>query len=298
MTQQNKMAGLSDDAAINPTGMYSKVILVTTEMAAAWLATMPAGEQRNARMSRVRSYKKAREEGRWVLHHQGIAFDTDGRLRDGQHRLLMIVETGMPTVLYVTFNVPQGAFLHVDEQLPRSIRDAIKMAGGGDYTHSVTSVARVLTSYPRSEPGQVTVKEAVVHTLLAWAEDLSFAEQHTGWVVGLTRGVRALVARAHAYLVGEEKKARLSEWCAVLRTGIPVSKEFNRDTAAITYRNFLLSAGGRQGPQAEVEKYRKGQTALTAFIEGTPMTKCYGTEKDLFPIPADRCERAEEQGEL
>jgi hypothetical protein len=174
---------------VNPTGMYGQVELITPEIAKDYLALMPEDQQRWLRLERVNNYIAARRAGQWVLHHQGLGFDTAGRLRDGQHRLEMILRTGLPTALFVVRNVHPDAFLHVDEQLPRSIRDAIKMAGQGAFTSALLSVARVLYDYPDDEGHHRGFsKELIIERVRLWSEELDFTHQHLRARSGLTRG--------------------------------------------------------------------------------------------------------------
>jgi hypothetical protein len=65
--------------------MQSKIIQVTPKQAAEWLE----GNHCNRPLSRavVEKYRQTITSRRFQLTHQGIALDTQGRLRDGQHRL-------------------------------------------------------------------------------------------------------------------------------------------------------------------------------------------------------------------
>ena len=47
--------------------------------------------------------------GKFILMPHGIVFLEDGTLADGQHRLLAIVECGIPQEMMVTFGAPKIA---------------------------------------------------------------------------------------------------------------------------------------------------------------------------------------------
>jgi len=67
---------------------------------------------------------------------------------------------------------------------------------------------------------------------------------------------------------------------------MPISKDPYEDEAAISFRNnFLRKIQSTQG--REIELYKKGQTALDRFLKRDRMEKCYGSEKDFFPLPND-----------
>src|SRR5438046_2404287 len=53
-----------------------------------WLAANTAN--RPLSRSTVRGFADAMRSGEWLVTHQGVAFDTDGVLVDGQHRLAAI----------------------------------------------------------------------------------------------------------------------------------------------------------------------------------------------------------------
>ncbi len=262
---------------INPTGMWGEVVLVTPELAAKWLAKMV--KQRKIRPNRLSCYVNSRKNGEWALTHQGIAFDTDDVLIDGQNRLTMVIKTGMPTPMFVVRNVPKIGCRHIDENLPRTAVDALRMSGDGDFSTSELSVVRVILSYPSSEPGSsMFSKEEYLRRISKWSEHLAFANQHKGQ--SITRAVRALAARADAAGVDRD---RLTLWCEILVSGMPIDPA--HDSAAISYRNYLISQN-KNGQFIEVEKYCKGQAALSYFLDRKPMSKVYGTDKDLFPVPA------------
>lgn len=262
---------------LNPTGMYGKVELITPEMAASLLGTMPLN--RPLRSKRIERYCLSRLAGNWVLTHQGIAIDPKGRLRDGQHRLRMIVKTNKPTVLFVVYNVPYEAFIHMDEQVSRSVRDAIRCAEKGDFSCSMISVANIFEYVPAIDRHNTKGDRDYIHNvLLKYADAFSFTEKNLGGVHGCSRSIRALVARAWYHADHE----RLVEWCQILRTGLPENPQ--PDSAAIAYRNFLIRNSSLAGVTMEVEKYQKGQTALDYFLKRKSMSKIYGTASDLFPL--------------
>lgn len=54
----------------------------------------------------VQSYANDMRNGRWVLNHQGIAFDTEGNLQDGQHRLWAVVFSNKSVEMQVNYDCP------------------------------------------------------------------------------------------------------------------------------------------------------------------------------------------------
>src|SRR5947208_14577232 len=67
--------------------------------------------------------------GEWRVTHQGIAFDTEGALVDGQHRLAAVVEAEVPVELTVFTEVPDGAFDVLDTGKRRNAADVLAIEG-------------------------------------------------------------------------------------------------------------------------------------------------------------------------
>lgn len=63
-------------------------------------------KNRNLSESTVQSYANDMKNGRWTMTHQGIAFDVNGTLLDGQHRLWAIVFANIPIEFMVTRGLP------------------------------------------------------------------------------------------------------------------------------------------------------------------------------------------------
>lgn len=50
----------------------------------------------------VSIYAREMKMGKWQLTHQGLAFDENGDLLDGQHRLWAVVEADVPVQMIVS----------------------------------------------------------------------------------------------------------------------------------------------------------------------------------------------------
>lgn len=105
--------------------MKSKIQLITPEIAAAYLE-MNVGN-RPARIKAVQGLAQAIKRGEWLLTPQGISFSTEGRLLDGQHRLMAVVESGVSVEMLVYTNVDPEAFMVMDRGTARTISDVTKL---------------------------------------------------------------------------------------------------------------------------------------------------------------------------
>lgn len=253
---------------------------VSPQIAAEFLSC--SGGNRKPRKSRLEKYCRSRRANQWILTHQGLAFDWNGRFLDGHHRCMMIIETGLTTDFVVFRNLNPEAAKYIDCGLPRNAHDALAMAGLGDYGCDLLSVCRCFECAPLRMCSRDLTTDEILETLERNAEPIQWAcNALKGSQTGISRATRTLLARAWKYHDTE----RLEEFAEILRTGVP--KSVVEDQAAITFRNFLTASASRAGERNEIDRYRKGQTALDAFCARKPLTKVYGTEKDLFPVDGD-----------
>lgn len=140
-----------------------------------WFERGKSDTNRQISPYRVNRYAWMMLKGLWQLIHQGIGFDTNGHLEDGQHRLLAIIQATekgawngkehMPPdpKLAIQFNVTWGispeAFKVIDSGYTRTAGQILGMAGYTNTPH-LSASARLLYLYDNhkmSEWGRVTV---------------------------------------------------------------------------------------------------------------------------------------------
>lgn len=77
----------------------------------------------------VSKYSQEILNDEWVLSAQGIGFDSNGVLSDGQHRLSAIIQSGKTTSMLVVYGLPTKSQEKVDRQKKRSLYDVFNLAG-------------------------------------------------------------------------------------------------------------------------------------------------------------------------
>jgi hypothetical protein len=109
---------------------------------------------REISQSKVTGYAADMRAGDWRLNHQGIAITPDGKLGDGQHRLIACAESGVAIEVYVTSDVPLDV-IHgtTDMTKPRTPGQALTMAGV-DNGKMLADVAKDVMSYVALRQGQ------------------------------------------------------------------------------------------------------------------------------------------------
>lgn len=70
-------------------------------------------------------------DGKWRLTHQGVALYDTGELADGQHRLMAIVETGIPCKMPVFYGVEKdiNSIMAIDCGRTRTVTDSSSLTG-------------------------------------------------------------------------------------------------------------------------------------------------------------------------
>ncbi len=112
--------------AIN-NNMKTTTETVTPAMAAEYLSKNHP-KNRPIRDFRVKKWVEEIKQGRWLLTHQGIAFDEDGYLIDGQHRLTAVITSGIPAPMMVTKGVDVSTFAVLDQGAMRSASDILGLS--------------------------------------------------------------------------------------------------------------------------------------------------------------------------
>jgi len=108
--------------------MEAKVILVTPAMAQKWLNEKNI-QNRSLYQKTVESYAADMKQGLWALNNQGIGFDDERNLIDGQHRLQAVVYSGVTVPMLVIRGLQKNFF---DGHLTQETVDQGKSRGAGD----------------------------------------------------------------------------------------------------------------------------------------------------------------------
>ncbi len=259
-----------------------------------WRAVTPKYASRllkqNTRNRRLRTTAVARYAidmlgGHWGFSDSAIIIADDGSIINGQHRLHAVVSSRCEIWSVIVRNLPVTAIRDFDQNLRRSIPDAINLAqdNGWKVTNRSVGVAKFLMG--KAQTGSYT--HHTVHAYMERHKDaIQFAEEAFGshGVRGVTRApVLAAVARAAE--CGEDRD-RMREFAAVLVSGESNGK---KDSAAIKLRNWLVNAETQDAGKkpSRGAQFRKTESALAAFLKGERLTRLYEASKELWPLADD-----------
>jgi hypothetical protein len=228
---------------------------------------------RNLRKSLVSQYARDMANGKWRLTHQGVAFNCDGTLLDGQHRLKAIVESGVTVQMLVARGVDSKHQLVMDDHAKRSAGDALTLARGERVTATEVAIVRAAIELQEKAFSAHRTKAELNELIDQFRGALDFtgeflATKHRGVTAAPVWGAIAL----SWYYV--EDLDRLRSFCRML-CGIDMVTE-EGDRASQMLREWLLRTGVRYAAQRS-EAFRKTQRAIVAFMKHQKIDKLYGT---------------------
>lgn len=259
-----------------------EVFDISPEMAQLWLDTRT--KNRRIRNGHVRELAAEMKAGRWDITHQGIAFDSNGFLVDGQHRLSAIVMAGVTVTMLVSHYEGIVPLLLIDSISPKSVTDRLVISTRADLTNAHVAVARAFWTggYSSQSSGSYIATDAALQRVIdRFWDAIVFGSSVTTTRV---RGVGSAIvggALSRAWL--SEDHERMSELVEVLRTGLPVSRV--DDQAAISLREQLISIPNAVNGRLRRDAFLKTQRAAKAFCEREPLKLIRAPERDIYPLP-------------
>lgn len=260
-----------------PDGMYTRWCDITPAMAAKWLE-----KNVNRRLNKSASYFYGDQmnNGQWHPTHQGIAFDTKGFVRDGQHRLNGIVESGCMQTMLVTINLSEEAVMVVDIQNKRSDADALTIMGLEDVNNRTVAIIKRMVMGGADKHSVKISRDDLIKLCLEWKEPILFTKPMWSYYKLGNAAISAVICRAW-FTQDREKLERFME---VMRTGVSRCEE--EDTIVRLrdwYRGIGKTASGGSSTRAEI--YRKIEFGLRYYLEGKKLIRVCEQDEECFHIP-------------
>lgn len=263
---------------------------VTTEMADAWLA-LNVKNNRNKIESLVNQVFQDAVKGTFLPTHQGIAFNRQNLLFDGQNRLTGAKRAGVPIPLLVFWGVDDGTMLVTDTGRSRSNAAAARIMGEDFGSQEVAVARRAIQHISYSPP------------VLSRTEMFDFVRDHSAGIDFAIRvvtghkelrkaAVKAAFFRAY-YHISLETLERVGR---VLTSGMP---EADEDSTVIHLRNRIIGeveSRGRTGSsQISMDHYFKVLRTIRAVSVAEKLDKIIFPEnldryEDVYQIPATEAE--------
>lgn len=202
-----------------------KVEKITPQKAANWLKHNTRNRKVRGRV--VERYAGAMKRGEWKLTHEGIAFNCDGTLVDGQHRLMACIQANTPFEAYVFRGVDADAFTVINSGACRTAGDALSMIGK-KHAMSVAAAVRgvyALTDprgYPVARRDNMTTTQII--DLLAKYQGLEACVEHI-WSSRVDDIIAPSVAGALCFIVSRKHADLAADFFTKLGSGEGITRQ-------------------------------------------------------------------------
>lgn len=241
MTKPRPRLAVQPDAEVLDIPTENGVYLVAPAMAKSWLEHRNL--ERNRRYSSAIEAKYASEmrAGLWKTSHQGIAFDWDGFLLDGQHRLGAIVRYGHPVKLDVRVGCDPNTFDVLDVGHKRAANQLIQ------HTHAKTmsAAARFLGAIDGTIRSGVTRQGVYAHrpssaevlqVIADWPELANFAAS-----AAHCRKRAQVLAAPHLAVLAQAARTRYADRVPSWLDGIAYGESLTGTDPRLHLRNRFAS---------------------------------------------------------
>jgi hypothetical protein len=283
-----KQLGITQEFSEIGCGMWAHTVPITPELASKWLERNVGN--RPQKESSISKYANDMDNDEFVTTHEGIAFDEEGILRDGQNRLEAIVISGKTIVFLVVFGITKKSALYIDQGKNRSSLDAGVFAvnsGLGNTLRMRSEHGAVKYVHNGYSDFKKSVSNKVTLDLLDLYNDgLDFASKSLKKVnrVTTTSAVQAAIIRAYQhYKDSNASLIRLRRFCKILSDG--QFQDIEEDNAPSRLRDKLMTEKIFGRPR---EIYAYTQYAIYCFMHKKPLKRMQQAQEELFPFPHEK----------
>lgn len=281
------------DPIRDPSAEWSGIVEVTPELARVWLKRNT--DNRPLSRSTVRRYTKLMGAGRWLVSADAVAFDTAGKLVNGQHRLHAVVQHGQPVPMLVATGLSPAVFAVLDGGKPRSGGDVLAIRG---FKHAVTCAAVVRLAAKAKAGGLWTGggDKLELDELVRRAEDdrerVEAAAVEGYRIYDLGRDTGRVLNPAHtAFAVYAAAKAGgdaahgplAARFLTAVATGLGIAA---LDAPAHQVRQAFLDDQRADVPMGRAERLAILIRGLQHALAGEPMKRARGRGAGAWPSPA------------
>lgn len=270
-----KMLGLTTRPVQIPgCQIYACFVPISPEMSHRWMVEEKRNEHnRSLNMRTVARYCKDMQMGYWVDTPQGIMFNLNGELLDGQNRLRAIFESYLTVPTMVFLNVPDEARRGIDNHRVRTPIDSAVL-WATDLRGGATAARRFIIG-PSKTPPNLSTSE-LCDTISRHAEAFSWMKEKFAKKSPSvsTAPVMAAAARAY-YYVDHAKLNKFVETMYSCQTTRAV------DHACMLYKKL------RDTKLLAHEQYCFATKAIHLYTTDSTIARLHADTADRYALPPD-----------
>lgn len=263
-----------------PLPSEAQILLVSPEMASDWLSHRTYDRNRKISKAIVGKYMADMKGGRWKTTRQGLIFDTDGKIIDGQHRLAAVANGEVTVAFWVypfesrdTFEVLDQGYKRLPAHL-LGVPNANTVAAGARYLAALADE----DTWEMHRFGRVTTPE-IYSVVQEWPELSRYSVpvneiRIATWITGAPH--LSVLAQAARTEYGTPEK--IEAW----RTGLLTGQDLASTDPRLQLRNrFTRAHQVMSGSKNRTLVYSLITKAWNAFAEGkeTSVLRWAGSER-------------------
>ena len=249
--------------------MYSRTEDITPEVARSYLEKSAGNRPLSART--VNNYARDMASGKWELTAQGIAFNENGALTDGRHRLRAVVKANVTVQMNVTYDEPAKTTIH-DRGRIRTQSNVLNMRGFSNDIASTSVIGAV--NYLFTVSGNAHVSDQVIADFCAENGDMlkKITSINAGGANKPICKKAPIYAATFCALYCGVPEDTLRDFYAIANSGFGFSQT---KSAAIVLRNFLLSGTINYGKSYKERVFTVTTNAIKDFANAQPRKQNY-----------------------
>jgi len=245
-------------------GITAQVETITPEIAKKYLETM--GPNRSISPQKVQALAADILHGNYELNGEGLQFDEDGRLINGQHRCSAVIAANKPIQSLVIRGIAKDVHIF-DKARVRSTSDTLKCGGMDKILASSKIVALVKFHFRVQYKNNLVSDSEVREFIMSHKEFLASTYKIAKGKKNSTLKINSVMALAIYYgvVLGYDYD-KLTDFCRVYSSGL---YENPKQKAAIILRNDVLNGNFPVHENAERLKFLYAtEKAIDDFIYG------------------------------
>jgi hypothetical protein len=264
---------------------------ITPEIAQKYLDTNP--HNRPIHQPTVNTYAKQMEEGEYKLTHQGIAFDENGHLQDGQHRLLAVVQSGTTQQFWVFREMPEHNFTVIDMGRDRKTSDVLALEGF-ESPNLTSSISKFILAYESGARANAIAAStgSTGKSFISNDKVLNFAKSHKerletvaemskAWFDKFPKALEIRFIGGLYWFLSEVDQEKANEFFEHLSSGADLSE----DNPILKLRNILMHNLIAKKKLPRSEKFALAVKAWNFYIQKRKVSKLSFNRKagEKFP---------------
>jgi hypothetical protein len=267
--------------------------LITPELAKEYLKRNIANFRKFSEAT-VDKYIDELINGYWMTNHQGIAFDVNNVLADGQHRLTAIIRTGIPIYMPVTFELPPVSKMTMDQGKKRTTNDALGGEGISLCGSSLSGIIKcAVIGVLGTNRTALTIHESKKYALRLHSGLVFINETfYKGKKIAKITTAPVMGAILRAWYSEETMRDGIKEFCSILLDPAKALESTGDNCAmVINFRESLRNAPksvDKQSGDSVDATFCKTERVLRAFLDKQNLKAISAAKTELFPFPWER----------